>query len=77
MNTDNVIIVFITGTLIFLLLAVTLAIFVIVHKKKQYHNLLEKQTMQNNYQNQLLLTKLEVQEQSFKYFSEEIHDNIG
>ena len=77
MNTDNVIIVFITGTLIFLLLAVTLAIFVIVNKKKQYHNLLEKQTMQNNYQNQLLLTKLEVQEQSFKYFSEEIHDNIG
>jgi signal transduction histidine kinase len=70
-------IIFIIGTLTLMLFAFTLVIFLIVHKKKQYHNLLEKQTMENNYQNQLLLSKLEVQEQSFRYFSEEIHDNIG
>jgi two-component system, NarL family, sensor kinase len=33
--------------------------------------------LENNYQNQILQSRLEVQEQSFKYFSEEIHDNIG
>ena len=33
--------------------------------------------MENTYNNQLLQTKLEVQEQSFKHFSEEIHDNVG
>ena len=39
--------------------------------------MLEKQQLENAYQNQLLQTQIEVQEQSFKYFSEEIHDNIG
>jgi signal transduction histidine kinase len=32
--------------------------------------------MANKYSNELLQTRLEVQEQSLKYFSEEIHDNI-
>jgi len=70
-------IVFILGSVILVCFSLFLVIFLIVHKKKQYYNLLEKQAMENNYQNQLLQSKLEVQEQSFKYFSEEIHDNIG
>jgi len=73
----NLLPIFFLGSLLLLLFAITLIIFLITHKKKQYSNLLEKQTMENNYQNQLLQSKLEVQEQSFKYFSEEIHDNIG
>jgi signal transduction histidine kinase len=60
-----------------MLFAFTLVIFLITHKKKRYQDLLEKQQMESNYQNQLLQSKLEVQEQSFKYFSEEIHDNVG
>jgi len=68
---------FIVGTLALMLFSFTLITFLIIHKKKQYRNLLEKQQMESNYQNQLLLSKLEVQEQSFKYFSEEIHDNVG
>lgn len=77
MTQDGAIIFFIFGTLTLFILAITLIIFFIVHKKKQYRHLLEKQQMENNYQNQLLLSRLEVQEQSFRYFSEEIHDNIG
>ena len=69
--------VFILGSLTLTILAFTLVIFLIVHKKKRFQHLLEKQQMENNYQNQLLLSRLEVQEQSFKYFSEEIHDNVG
>lgn len=77
MNLDKSIIVFIVGSVIFLLFAITLVVLLIVHKKKRYEHLLEKQTMENNYHNQLLLSRMEVQEQSFRYFSEEIHDNIG
>lgn len=77
MNIQYAVLVFVLGTVIMLLLVFFIVIFLIVHKKKRYEHLLEKQTMENNYQNQLLLSKLEVQEQSFKYFSEEIHDNIG
>jgi len=77
MNAQHAIIVFIIGSVILMLFAFTLVIFLIVHKKKRYQHLLEKQQMENTYQTQLLQSRLEVQEQSFKYFSEEIHDNIG
>lgn len=77
MKFDDAVIIFAIGTLTLMLFAFTLVIFLVVHKKKQYNNLLEKQQMENNYQNQLLQSRLEVQEQSFRYFSEEIHDNIG
>jgi hypothetical protein len=71
------ILVFILGTVALVLFAFTLVIFLITHKKKRFEHLLEKQAMENNYRNELLQSRLEVQEQSFKYFSEEIHDNIG
>lgn len=71
------IIIFIVGTIIMLSFTFFIIIFLIVHKKKRYEHLLEKQQMENNYQNQLLMSRMEVQEQSFKYLSEEIHDNIG
>src|ERR1039457_3988652 len=77
MNAESAIVIFIIGSVVLMLFAFTLVIFLIVHKKKRYEHLLEKQQMENNYQNQLLMSKLEVQEQSFRYFSEEIHDNIG
>ena len=77
MSTSPDLFTLIAGTSIFLLFAFFIVIFLIVHKKKRYQHLLEKQQMENNYQNQLLLSRLEVQEQSFKYFSEEIHDNVG
>ena len=77
MSANYAILIFVIGTLILLLFAISLVIFVIQHKKKRYEHLLEIQQMENNYQNQLLMSKLEVQEQSFRYFSEEIHDNIG
>jgi signal transduction histidine kinase len=77
MTLDNDLITFLGGTLTLMLFAFTLVIFLIVHKKKRYEHLLEKQALENNYHSQLLLSRMEVQEQSFKYFSEEIHDNIG
>ena len=70
-------IIFLAGTATILIFAFTLVIFLITHKKKRYEHLLEKQAMENNYNNQLLQSRLGVQEQSFRYFSEEIHDNIG
>jgi len=77
MQLNNDLVNFLAGTLILMLFAFTLVIFLIVHKKKRYEHLLEKQQMENTYQTQLLQSRLEVQEQSFRYFSEEIHDNIG
>ena len=74
---DRSVIIFIVGSFIFMLFAITLVVFLIIHKKRRYEYLLEKKTMEINYQNQLLQSRMEVQEQSFRYLSEEIHDNIG
>jgi len=62
MNEKTDLIIFLVGTITIIFFAFTLVIFLIVHKKKRYEHLLEKQSMENNYQNQLLLSKLEVQE---------------
>ncbi|MBL7727554.1 MAG: sensor histidine kinase [Dinghuibacter sp.] len=43
--------------------------------RKQHH--IEKQLMQVEYQQELLRTQLEIQEQTFNNISQEIHDNIG
>jgi len=77
MNEGHIVIVLIMGTFILMIFAFFMVIFLIAYKKKRYQHLLEKQELEHNYRNQLLLSRLEVQEQSFKYFSEEIHDNIG
>lgn len=77
MAADVTIITFVTGTIVLVLFSFALVAFLVVHKKKRYQHLLEKQQMESTYENQLLQTKLEVQEQSFKHFSEEIHDNVG
>jgi two-component system NarL family sensor kinase len=51
--------------------------YVVLQKRKQFRHKLEKQELEHTFQNELLQTRLEVQEQSLKYFSEEIHDNVG
>ena len=75
-QSDIVIAVF-AGTLILLLLASFGIIFTLIHKKKQQANKKEKELMQTQFQHAILQTKVEIQEQTFKNISQEIHDNIG
>lgn len=51
--------------------------FLLHHKRRQLAHLLEKAALQHTFDQQLLQSRLETQEQSFQYFSEEIHDNVG
>lgn len=77
MTGKDVLLVFVLGTLVFTLFAFFLILFLIHHKRKQQIHLAEKLNLEHQYQSQLLQTRLEVQEQAFKYLSEEIHDNVG
>ncbi len=47
------------------------------YRYKQKKNLQEKLDLINAFQQELLRTQLEIQEQTFKTISQEIHDNIG
>jgi len=63
---------------IFLLLLAVIIIFLIMqYKKKQYENRRSLDELQSQFQNELLRTQLEIQEQTLKTISQEIHDNIG
>jgi signal transduction histidine kinase len=45
--------------------------------RRKTKNMLEKQQMQSQFSQTLLQTQLEIQEQTLKNISQEIHDNIG
>ncbi|HEU5053437.1 MAG TPA: ATP-binding protein [Hanamia sp.] len=61
-------IIMITGSIISL---------VLVYQKRQMKFFREKELLVNLHKNEVLQTRLEIQEQTFKNISQEIHDNIG
>lgn len=65
------------GTVIFLLLALLFIFFLVVSLKRRRKMNLEKTQLHTQFQEELLRTQLEIQEQTFKTISQEIHDNIG
>ena len=65
------------ATLFFALLFFFFFLFFRNVLRKQNAMLLREQQLQSQYQQTLLQTQLEIQEQTFKNISQEIHDNIG
>ena len=61
----------------FLLLGLFIITLAWLYSKKQQKNKREKIKMQFQHQQALLQTQLEIQEQTLKTISEEIHDNVG
>ena len=66
-----------TGTFVFLLLGVFILLLIIVYRIRQNKMLAEKEEMKNTFEQTLLQSQLEIQEQTLKNISQEIHDNVG
>jgi len=49
--------------------------FFFLRRQRKYK--MEKEEMRNRFEQTLLKTQLEIQEHTFNYISQEIHDNIG
>src|SRR5581483_9937456 len=64
-------------TILFFMLASFSLSFSLLYKKRKKEHSQEKQLMQNHFQQELLKTRLEIQEETFRNISQEIHDNIG
>lgn len=77
MKTAEVAIIFIIGTLTLLVFVFFLVLIIIEYRRRQVKHVTEKLELKHQFQNEVLQTQIEVQEQSFKYFSEEVHDNIA
>lgn len=65
------------GSAFFILVAVGIIVLFLVYQKKQLQMLIQKQQMENQFHQELLNTRLEVQEHTLNQVSQEIHDNIG
>jgi signal transduction histidine kinase len=59
------------------LVVVVFLLFVVVYQRRQKNMIIEKRQLKIEFENQLLQTQIEIQEQTFSNISQELHDNIG
>lgn len=67
----------ILGSVIIITLSVFLLLFFTVFFNRKNKLLIEKEMMKANFNQTLLQSQLEIQEQTFNSISQEIHDNVG
>jgi two-component system, NarL family, sensor kinase len=64
-------------TLFLVIVAIGIVMLVLLYQQKQMQNIKEKEQLKALFEKEILESKLEIQEQTFKNISQEIHDNIG
>ncbi len=67
----------VVGSAFLLLVAVGMIVLFLVYQKRQLKLLLEKKELSNQFQRELLKTRLEAQEETLNQLGEDLHDNIG
>jgi signal transduction histidine kinase len=70
-------VIIILSTLAFLLAPAFLLLYIRSYNRRKKDHLTEKQTLQQEYEADLLRTQLEVQEQTMRTIAADLHDNIG
>ncbi len=77
-NPPSYIIVFLITTIIVIVAVLALLVLLILYNQKRQRSYLENmETLKMNHEKHLLRTQVEIQEQTFRNISQEIHDNIN
>lgn len=76
-QTTSAIVGIIAGTIILLLLAGFIFVFLLVFQQRQQKFKIEKQTLRSEFQKTLLQSQLEIKEQTLRHLAYELHDNLG
>ncbi len=66
-----------TGSILFLALAIFIVFFILLFTRKKNKLIMQNQLLEAEHKQLLLQTQIEIQEQTLKTISQEIHDNIG
>ena len=74
---QDIYIILIIGTLVFACLIFFVISFVVRYKRRQELYRQEKKELHYQFQQEILKTQLEIQEETLKAISQEVHDNIG
>ncbi len=67
----------VTGIIITLLFIAFIISFLLVNQRRHFNYLKEKQELKNTFQQTLLQSQLEIQEQTLQHIGRELHDNLG
>ncbi|MEN0055765.1 MAG: ATP-binding protein [Mucilaginibacter sp.] len=73
---EEVILILIAGTAMLMLLGVFIVSFLLLYQRKQNKNLFEKEQLKSSFQQELLITRMEIQEETLNNISRELHDNV-
>src|SRR5580698_3870833 len=76
-NNADIVIIIISATVVLFILLTFIIVFIFMYKSRQARNELEIKGIEEKYNQEILKTQLEIQEQTLKNISEEIHDNMG
>ncbi|GHN01061.1 hypothetical protein WSM22_25500 [Cytophagales bacterium WSM2-2] len=76
-NLSQEVTIIVAGCAFFLLVAIGIIILVLIYQKKQLLYTHEKKQLQNQYNEELLKTRLEAQEETLNWLGKELHDNLG
>jgi signal transduction histidine kinase len=74
---QDILITIIIASVFLVLIGIFLLVMLFLYIRKQRKNQQEKEELKNRFEQTLLKTQLEIQEQTLSYISYEIHDNIG
>lgn len=64
-------------TCLFLILAIFIILFLFIFQKRQLQNQQEKTSLKTAYDQEILKSQIEVQNQTLQHIGRELHDNIG
>ncbi len=76
-NNYDIIIIIVSATIALMILLGFLISFLFIYKARQAKNNTEMKSVAERYQKEILMTQLEIREQTLKNISQEIHDNMG
>jgi signal transduction histidine kinase len=76
-NLSQEVTIIILASVLLIIVAVGIIVLILVYQKKQLQYIGEKRQLKISFEKEILESKLEIQEQTLKNISQEIHDNIG
>jgi two-component system NarL family sensor kinase len=76
-QSNEFIVAILAGTILFLLFAGFIIAYILIYRKKRSRHFQEMDKMKTIFNEEILKSRLEIQEHTFNHISQEIHDNVG
>ncbi len=76
-NLSDITFIIVAGSILFLLLVLFVVMFMVAFQKRQIQNLQERAALKTAYDQEILKSQIEVQNQTLQHIGQELHDNIG